>query len=96
MQISDELIERLAELSKLSFDGEAKESVKGDLQKMLAFVAQLESVNTDGVEPLIHMNERVNVLRADEAHQNITKEEGLKNAPVKDSDYFKVPRVVKK
>ena len=96
MRISDELIDRLAELSKLRFEGEAKENIKVDLEKMLDFVAQLDSVDTEGVEPLIHMSEAVNVLRDDVVHQDITKKDALQNAPVKDSDYFKVPRVVKK
>ena len=96
MQINDELIDRLAMLSKLKFEGQEKEAIKGDLKKMLAFVAKLDAVDTECVEPLIHMSESVNVLRADEAKIEITKEDALKNAPQKDSDYFKVPRVLKK
>jgi aspartyl-tRNA(Asn)/glutamyl-tRNA(Gln) amidotransferase subunit C len=95
MQINDDLIDRLAELSKLKFEGGDKESIKGDLEKMLDFVARLDAVNTDEVEPLIHLSERTNVLREDNAEVTITKEEALRNAPQKDSDYFKVPRVVK-
>ena len=95
MQITDELIDRLAELSKLKFEGEEKEAIKSDLEKMLDFVAALDKVDTDGVEPLIHLSDATNVLRPDEAALEITKEEALMNAPQKDSDYFKVPRVVK-
>ncbi|MCB0763697.1 MAG: Asp-tRNA(Asn)/Glu-tRNA(Gln) amidotransferase GatCAB subunit C, partial [Flavobacteriales bacterium] len=46
--------------------------------------------------PLIFMTEEENVLRADVAEVTITKQDALSNAPVKDSDYFKVPRVVDK
>ena len=95
MQITDELINRLAELSKLKFEGEEKEAIKSDLEKMLDFVAALDKVDTDGVEPLIHLSDATNVLRPDESALEITKEEALMNAPQKDSDYFKVPRVVK-
>ncbi len=48
------------------------------------------------MEPLIFLTEEQDVLRADEPHTEITKEQALANAPVKDSDYFKVPRVVGK
>jgi aspartyl-tRNA(Asn)/glutamyl-tRNA(Gln) amidotransferase subunit C len=42
------------------------------------------------------MTNEVNVLRADEVHHPITKEEALKNAPAKDSDYFRVPKFLEK
>ena len=96
MQINDELIDRLAELSKLKFEGKEKEAIKADLEKMFDFVALLDKVDTEGVEPLVHMSESVNVLREDVVEQTVTKEEGLKNGPDKDSDYFKVPRFVNK
>lgn len=96
MQINDELIDRLAELSKLKFEGSEKEAIKADLEKMLDFVAKLDAVDTEGVAPLIHMSDSTNIFREDVASIGITKEEALKNAPHKDSDYFKVPRVVNK
>ncbi|MDX5404495.1 MAG: Asp-tRNA(Asn)/Glu-tRNA(Gln) amidotransferase GatCAB subunit C, partial [Bacteroidota bacterium] len=41
------------------------------------------------------MTEEVNVLRKDETRHDITHEEALKNAPDADSDYFKVPKVMR-
>jgi aspartyl-tRNA(Asn)/glutamyl-tRNA(Gln) amidotransferase subunit C len=60
------------------------------------FVEKLNEVDTKGVEPLIFMTEEEDVLRDDVAVLEVTKQEALRNAPVKDSDYFKVPRVVDK
>jgi aspartyl-tRNA(Asn)/glutamyl-tRNA(Gln) amidotransferase subunit C len=94
MEINDATINRLADLAKLEFDAASREEIKQDLTRILDFVAKLQEVNTDGVEPLIYMNEDVNVLRPDEAHTDITQDEALSNAPLKDSDYFKVPRVL--
>ena len=42
------------------------------------------------------MTEGEDVLREDVAHQELVKADALRNSPVKDSDYFKVPRVVDK
>ena len=56
----------------------------------------INEVNTDGVEPLIHMNNEINVLREDIVKETITQEQALKNAPQKDSDYFKIPKVLNK
>ena len=48
------------------------------------------------VEPLIYMTDEKNVLRKDVVKDTVTKEEALQNAPQRDSDYFKVPKVIKK
>ena len=53
-------------------------------------------MDVDGVEPLIHMGSQTNILRPDVAETSITHEQALKNAPLADSDYFKVPKVLKK
>lgn len=94
MEINDKIVDKIAHLSKLSFSGEEKEAIKRDMSKMLDFVGKLEEVDTSGVEPLIHMSGEVNVLRADENEFSITQEEALKNAPKKDSTYFKMPKVL--
>lgn len=96
MDISNELIDKLADLAKLQFEGEEKEKMKADLNKIVAFVDKLSELNTDEVEPLIFMSDAVNVLRNDEVKQTITHEEALLNAPKKDSDYFRVPKFIEK
>lgn len=96
MKIDNALVDRLAELSKLEFDEQAKEGIKKDLQGILDMVAKLEEVNVDGVEPLIYMTDEKNVLRKDVVKDTVTKEEALQNAPQRDSDYFKVPKVINK
>ncbi|TVR41247.1 MAG: Asp-tRNA(Asn)/Glu-tRNA(Gln) amidotransferase subunit GatC [Cryomorphaceae bacterium] len=94
MNIDDNTIDHLAKLSRLAFTQEQKEQIKSDLQNILNLVDKLGELNTEGVEPLIHMTEHVNVLRDDVVKESITREEALRNAPKKDSDYFKVPKVI--
>jgi len=96
MKIDDQLIEHLASLSKLEFDKTAKANIKQDLQKILGFFEQISTLDTGDVEPLIHISQEVNVFRADEVQQLITREEALQNAPVTDGRYIKVPKVIKK
>ena len=95
MKIDNALIDRLSTLSKLSYEGEEREQIKKDLERMLSLCGKLEEVNTDGVEPLIYMTDEKNRLREDVVDSDITQEEALKNAPSKDSYYFKVPKVIK-
>jgi aspartyl-tRNA(Asn)/glutamyl-tRNA(Gln) amidotransferase subunit C len=96
MEINDTLVDKLAHLSKLSFNGEEKEEIKKDLQRMIGFVEKLNELNLDGVEPLLHMSDGVNVFREDEVKGSICRDEALKNAPEHDGQFFKVPKVIKK
>ncbi len=96
MEVTPQLIDQLAHLSRLYFTDEEKASVQQDLQKMVAFVEQLNEVDTTGVEPLLHMGGMVNVFREDEVIQTITREEALSNAPGASNEYLSVPTVIKK
>ncbi|MBK9328829.1 MAG: Asp-tRNA(Asn)/Glu-tRNA(Gln) amidotransferase subunit GatC [Sphingobacteriales bacterium] len=95
MIVDDALVDKLADLSKLEFDKEGKEAIKSDLSKILSFMEKLNELNTDGVEPLVYINEEANVFRKDVVDYPISKEEALMNAPLKDNDYIKVPKFVK-
>lgn len=94
MKITDNKVEALAQLSRLSFEGDAKEVMRQDLEKILEMCEKLNEVDTEGVEPLIYMSDNENVLREDEVVQSISHQEALKNAPKKDSDFFRVPKVI--
>ena len=94
MKITPEKVQELAALSRLRFEGEAAEKMRQDLENILEMCEKLNEVNTDDVEPLIYMTDRVNNLRDDKVAQDISHEEALKNAPKKDSDFFRVPKVI--
>lgn len=96
MEITNKLIQDIAALAKLEFDEQSAEQMKADLEKIIGFVDKLSEIDTEGVDPLIYLSEEVNVLREDEIKAVVSQVEALKNAPEKDSDYFKVPTVLKK
>jgi aspartyl-tRNA(Asn)/glutamyl-tRNA(Gln) amidotransferase subunit C len=96
MEVNDALVDKLANLARLTFDASEKEAIKNDLQKMISFVEKLNELDTTGVEPLLHMSDNINVLRADEEKGSITREQGLQNAAIHDGRFFKVPKVIKK
>ena len=96
MQVTDEMIDRLSHLARLEFKNEEKVEIKNDLTNVVSFVEKLSELNTDGVEPLVYVNEDVNVLRKDIREQIISKQDALKSAPQHDSDYFKTPKVLQK
>ena len=96
MEVTSEMINRIAHLARLKFSEEEKKALRTDLERMIEFVEKLKEVDTTGVEPLLHITDAVNVLREDEVKQTISKEEALLNAPVTDGNFFKVPKVIKK
>ena len=96
MQVNEELVDRIATLAKLEFDAVRKQEIIKDLQRVISFVEKLNELDTTGVEPLVYMTDEVNVLRKDEAVNTISHEDALKNAPDKDSDFFRVPKVIGK
>ena len=96
IKVDDKLINDLSRLAKLKFDKKSTEKMKTDLETILEFVDAISKVDTNRVEPLIYMSEEINVLRDDKITNKISQQDALKNAPQKDSDYFKVPIVFKK
>lgn len=96
MKINKEVITKLSSLSKLKFNNEETELISEDLSKMVNFINQLKEIDTEGIEPLIHMNEEMNNWREDKLGEVLDQEKALSNSPTKDSTYFKLPKVLDK
>jgi aspartyl-tRNA(Asn)/glutamyl-tRNA(Gln) amidotransferase subunit C len=94
MQITDELLDKIASLARLEIRGSEREAMKQDFQKMLDFVDKLKEVDTEGIAPLIHMTEGVNRLSPDEPLPPLDRDDVLKNAPDKRDGHFRVPKVI--
>ena len=94
MNIDIQTIRKLAHLARLEFDEAKEQEMQQDLIKILDWMDKLRELDTSAVEPLIHMSAEVNMLREDVTFNAITHEEGLRNAPKKDADYFRVPKVL--
>lgn len=93
MIVTEALIDHLSYLAKLEFKGEQREALKKDLEKIIGFMDQLNGLDTSEVEPLIFMTEEMNRYRKDVIEKSITHEDALQNAPQKDSDFFRIPKV---
>ena len=96
MKIDIKTIEKLASLSKLKFTKEELDLISKDMSKMVDFINQLDEIDKEGVEPLIHVNEGFNNWREDEIREMLDQKEALSNSPIKDSTYFKLPKVLDK
>jgi aspartyl-tRNA(Asn)/glutamyl-tRNA(Gln) amidotransferase subunit C len=96
MEINDALVDKLALLARLRFDPAEKASIKADLEKMISFVDKLNELDTAGVAPLLHISGNINIFREDKIQGGCTREEALMNARLKDTEFFKVPKVINK
>ena len=96
MEVTNALVEKLANLSRLEFSDADKAEIKNDLQRMISFVEKLDELDLSDTEPLLHMSSNINVLRDDKVGESTSREEAMKNAPAHDNKFFKVPKVIKK
>ena len=96
MKIDDIMIDRISRLAYLEFAEQERERIRKDLEQILTFVEKLNEIDTEKVAPLIYLSESSGILREDKAIRTITPAEALMNAPEKDGQFFKVPRVIQK
>ncbi len=96
MKITEEIVDHIAHLARLEFEGADKAAIRTDMENIITFMDRLNELDTENVEPLIFMSDAVNRLREDVAQVTINQKEALHNAPKKDSDYFRIPKVLDK
>ena len=92
MNLTRQDVLKLADIAKLELSDTEADALLGDLGKMLGFVDKVRALDLDGVEPLVYMTDRENVLREDLPTDPLSHAEALRGAPGADSDYFRVPR----
>lgn len=94
MSVTIKDVEHVAELARLAFSDEEKQKLMKELNSILEYMEQLNSLDTSNVEPLSHVIELNNVFRDDTLKPTLPREEALKNAPAKTEKFFKVPKVI--
>jgi aspartyl-tRNA(Asn)/glutamyl-tRNA(Gln) amidotransferase subunit C len=94
MEIDRELILKLETLARLELSEQEREKLRGSLNDILKMVDKLNELNTEGVVPLVYINEEVNVMREDLVKNQLTSAEALSNAPEHNEQFFKVPKVI--
>lgn len=94
MKISQDEIKKIAFLSRLEVSDDKMASVEKELSDILSYVAELNELELDGVEPMAHAVPLQNVFREDVDTPSLDHDLALSNAPEQEDGYFKVPRVV--
>ncbi len=87
-------VEHVARLARLDLSPEEKEQMRSQLDAILTYIDKLRQLDTEGVEPTSHAVPIVNVMREDEVRPCFPGADMLANAPDRDGDLFRVPKIL--
>lgn len=93
-KIDEALVRKVARLSRLELTEAEVAEFTGQLSAILDYMAKMNELDTTNVEPLAHCLPISNVLRADEVKESLGTEKTLANAPQRDGQFFKVPKIL--
>ncbi len=96
MNISEETIYKVADLARIDIKEAEVPGLIQEMSKILTFMEQLNALDTSDVEPLVYMNEEVNVWREDEVKNQLELKDALQNAAVHNDRFFMVPKIIEK
>lgn len=94
MSVTIKDVEHVAKLARLEFTEEEKVKLVHQLNDVLTYMEKLNELDTTNIEPLSHVVDLNNVFREDVVKPSYPREEMLKNAPDKNEEFFKVPKVI--
>jgi len=93
-RIDEALVRKVAKLSRLDLTKAEVEEFTEQLSAILEYVEKMNELDTTGVEPLAHCLPISNVFREDSIKESLGTEKTLANAPQRDGEYFKVPKIM--
>jgi len=93
-KIDQQQVRKVAKLSRLQLTEQEVKEFAGQLSAILEYVEKLNELDTTNVEPLAHCLPISNIFRADEVKESLGTEKTLANAPQRDGDFFKVPKIL--
>jgi aspartyl-tRNA(Asn)/glutamyl-tRNA(Gln) amidotransferase subunit C len=91
---SEKEVEHIAWLAKIELSEEEKKLFTIQLSTILDYFHIIDKVNTEGVQPTLHLLDLVNVSREDVVEESLPTEAVLINTSMKERGYFKAPKIV--
>lgn len=92
--ITEDTVRHVAKLARLELTDDQVHHFTDQLGAVLGYIDQLKEVDVDGIEPLAHPLDLINVLREDVAVPGADRDAMLANAPDRQDAFFKVPKVL--
>ena len=94
MIVDKDLVLNIAELAQLQIEDDEIDDYVDSLGRILQLVEEMQSVDTQGVEPVSNPLDGIQRLREDRVTEEDQRELFLANAPESEQGLFLVPRVV--
>ncbi|WP_339730005.1 Asp-tRNA(Asn)/Glu-tRNA(Gln) amidotransferase subunit GatC [uncultured Gimesia sp.] len=93
-QLSEDDVLKVASLSRLKLSETEVNALGQQMGSVLKYIAMLDELDTDAIEPMAHAIEISNVFREDQLRESLPREKALSNAPQTDGNYFLVPAIL--
>ncbi len=94
MPLTPEEVRYNARLARIGLSDDEVSRFQNQLSQILDYFERLQEVDTENVPPTAHTLAMHNVMRDDEPHPSIDKEEVLANAPQREEDLFRVRAIL--
>lgn len=94
MEEIKDIIQKVSKLASLDFNDKELEKITPQFKKILNYIHDLDKIDLEGVEPMTHVTDQINIFREDKVTESLPIEEALKNAPKHNDTFFKVPKVL--
>jgi aspartyl-tRNA(Asn)/glutamyl-tRNA(Gln) amidotransferase subunit C len=99
VKITAEEVKKIADLANLSVSVDELPKLASDVDHILEYIDQLESLDTTDVQPMaqvLYVAEETATLRPDVVRPPLSNEKALQNAALKGNGLFKVPKVIER
>lgn len=93
-KITTDDVEYVAGLAQLILDDDSKERLVHEMGAILNYMDKLGELDTENVEPMLHVLDLVNVYREDVVTESLPRDVAMQNAPKSDGEFFLVPRIL--
>jgi len=94
LKITKEQVEHVANLARLNLTEEETNQMIKDMEAIINFADQINSLDIKDIEPTAHVIPINNVFREDKVRPSMDREELLSNAPKEKNGCFSVPKIV--
>tara|TARA_B100000315_G_C14541455_1_gene571107 strand:- start:525 stop:809 length:285 start_codon:yes stop_codon:yes gene_type:complete len=92
--VDKKVVEYVGNLAKIAINEEEKLAFSEQLSKIIAYIDKLKELDTANVEPMREVNQLEDAVRQDEAFLSKDSEDILSNAPSREGDFFRIPKVI--
>lgn len=92
--LKPEDVEHIAHLARIQLKPGDRERFTRELGQILDYINTLQNLDTEGIDPAFQTAPLLNVFREDIPRHSLTPDEALANAPLREENYFRMPRIL--